>query len=762
MLDYNKKELAKIRKIVIEIRNKEIEYTNLNQSEIIELVNNWKNDFEDNQNLMIDAFALCIEVTKRVLDKRQYDVQIVGGVVLSQGRIAEMKTGEGKTLTELCPTFYNALSNKGVHILTVNDYLCERDFFEMKQVFEYMGMSVGLVISTTSIEERKKAYLKDITYTTNTEIGFDYLRDNTATTIEMQVLRGLNYAILDELDSILIDDARTPLILAKEEYMDNYLYTILTNLLKTIKEEFVEYDKKDNYVLLTEDGVSWVEKSLGIENLAAEVNAELRHILYQCLRAKYLFYIDKDYIVSDEEIKLIDTNTGRIAEGRKLSDGLHQAIEAKENMKLTTDNISTASITYQSFFSLYNKLSGMSGTIATERKEIEDFYNLDIICIPTNKPIKRIDEQDRIYVNKEDKYKAILFDAIEHTNKGIPVLIGTTSIKESEILSSMLMKKEIKHNLLNAKTKAEEVNIIASAGKKGNLTIATNIAGRGTDIKISQDVNDLGGLRVIGTERNLARRIDNQLIGRSGRQGNNGSSVFYLSKDDTLFTEYTSEETRNKAEKLKGAKLLNFIKKFIYKAQAITEDQGYSARKDVLERDWVIAKQRNIIYEQRQLILECKEQVGINLSRMILECVKMQLDNAQEVSDALVSLKSIFNIKMPKIDLDIEDDNEEIINILCEHIISYYNSIVIQIDNPTEEILKNILLAIIDREWASNIEAIERVKKDSGYQGLLQRDPFTMYKLEASKTFHNTINRIREGFIYEIFNILLPQLGGKI
>ncbi|MGL4990657.1 MAG: DEAD/DEAH box helicase [Sarcina sp.] len=758
MLGYNKRELRKIKKKTKRILAQANKYSNYSKDEIIELVEKWKNSDINLDKILVDAFTLCREITTRVLAKSQYRVQLVGGIVLSQGRIAEMRTGEGKTLTELCPAFLNALTNKGVHILTVNDYLCERDFNEMKEVFEYAGLTVGLVVNTSSAKERKDAYACDITYTTNTEVGFDYLRDNTALTRENQVLRGLNYVIIDELDSILIDEARTPLILAQEVSVNNQMYQTVTNNLKNLIDSDVEHDLKENYVILTDEGVKHVEELLKLKNFSWVENSELRHVIYQCLKAKYLFRRDKEYIVDNGEVVLVDINTGRIAEGRKLSDGLHQAIEAKEGVAITYDTETTASITYQNFFKLYHKVSGMSGTIATNRMEMQEFYNLDVVVIPTNKPIIRNDEDDIMCLNKIEKYKRIIGDIVESKENGIPVLVGTASIKESEKLSALLKERNIEHKLLNAKTKSEEAEIISRAGQKGSITIATNIAGRGTDIKISEEINKIGGLRVIATQRNIAKRIDNQLIGRSGRQGSKGSSIFYLSPNDELFKEHAPEKVLEKFEKMKGIKRLKYLKKNIYKAQKLAELAEYESRKDVLKRDYVIDMQRQVIYKQRQEVIDLEYDINRVFANYIYEEICDIVVGYDEINKINYVIDKTFNgdFKVPKMVEDLSE--KEVQDYYSTEVINFYNEIASKFPVEIGGNIRQVLLYIMDREWIAHVERMELLKKESNYRSLMQVDPFLYYRKEAGKLFENLLLSIRSKFLHEMFYNILNQI----
>ncbi|MGL5067476.1 MAG: DEAD/DEAH box helicase [Sarcina sp.] len=756
MFNYNKRELKRLSKKADRILKNKDKYAKYSQEEIINLTNSWK-DISNLNKIIEDVFVLCREITKRVLYKSQYKVQIIGGLVLAEGRIAEMRTGEGKTLTELCPAFLNALTSKGVHILTVNDYLCERDYDEMRAVFEYAGLTVGLVTNDTSPSLRKEAYAKDITYTTNTEVGFDYLRDNTAKSLEGQVLRGLNYVIIDELDSVLIDDARTPLILAQEVSVDNEMYNYITSCLKGLEDEDVKYNVKESYVMPTAEGILKIEKLLGLKNFSWNENSIKRHVVYQCLRAKYLFKLDRDYIIRGGEVELIDISTGRIADGRKLSDGLHQAIEAKEGVKITNDTFTTASITYQNFFKLYDKVSGMSGTINTDALEMEEFYFLDVIVIPTNKPIERIDENDIMCINKLDKYKKIKADVQKSIEKGIPVLIGTSSIKESESLSRVLNESGVEHKLLNAKTKSEEAQIISKAGEKGAVTIATNIAGRGTDIKISDEVNELGGLRVISTERNVAKRIDNQLIGRSGRQGNNGSSVFYLSPSDQLFKEYADEFFVKKAEKLNGEKKLEFIKKVIHKTQRIIEKQGYDSRKDVIKRDYVIDLHRNIIYKQRQELVSNDYDMNIVLANFILEEVTKIVDKFENIDKVADVLSKKFNMKILAKEFD-EDEYEELINYYTEFIITKYNELACSTTFSLSNTLGQILIYIIDINWIKHVDKMEELKRASNHQSYVQIDPFVFYRKKAGELYLEMIDEIRTEFLKDVFYGMLVQV----
>ena len=724
-------------------------------------------------DLLVEAFAVCREASYRILGKKQYKVQLMGGIVIHQGRVAEMKTGEGKTLTELCPAYLNALKGKGVHVITVNDYLSERDKEEMEPLFNFLNLSVGLVIEST--ENRRAEYRKDITYSTNTEIGFDYLRDNIVYEVKDKVMRVLNYVIIDEIDSILIDEARTPLIISTigEESTDIYKY--INSIISTLKKSDYEIDREDNTIVLNEDGIEKVEKMLNVKNIADVRLSEVNHIIAQSLRANFLMKKDKDYIIRDGEVVIIDEGTGRISEGRRFSDGLHQCLEAKENVEIHEEAKTLATITYQNLFKLYNKVSGMSGTVKTEEWEFKEIYNLDVVVIPTNKEVKRIDYKDLVYATKKAKFNAVIRDIISTNEVGRPVLVGTSSIENSEILSRMLHKRGIKHNLLNAKNKAEEAEIVARAGEYGAITIATNMAGRGTDIKITDAINNLGGLRVIGTERAESKRIDNQLIGRAGRQGNNGSSQFYISLEDELLAnhckkKFTKRDVKNSIDQ---------IRKEVDKAQRVVGAKNFQTRKDTVKYNEVINNHRKMIYRERDLILFGQDIRG-NITRMILELnSEIVKELAEEYKIKNLNQLSSFNRKifmgklLEKLDLhymySFEEQYkeykfnklntlDELIVFCTDELVEYFNKLIFLDIINFEEHIKKTMLTIIDENWVRYLNNMELLKQRVRSEVYMQKDPVQVYNKESLNIYNDLIKGIKYDFIEMVFRDIIPEI----
>ncbi|MGL4741985.1 MAG: preprotein translocase subunit SecA [Sarcina sp.] len=787
---YDKFKIKKIDKLADKILFLENEIKSLSDVEIQNKTAEYKlrlNNGEDLDALLIEAFAIVREATFRKLGKKHYKVQLMGGIALHQGRVIDMKTGEGKTLTELCPLYLNALEGKGVHVITVNDYLAKRDKEEMQPVFEFLGLTVGLVTDDT--KNKKEEYSKDIVYTTNTEIGFDYLKDNLVEKLENKVQRGLNYVIIDEIDSVLIDEARTPLIIAGDTIESPDLYLQVDKGIKCLHKGDYEKNEKENSIYLTEDGIKKVEKIFRVRNLSDVKNSELNHIINQSLRANFVLEKDKDYIVNNNEIILIDMNTGRIADGRRFSDGLHQCIEAKEGVAIKGNSKVYATITYQNLFSLYNKVGGMSGTVKSEEFEFQEIYNLDVVAIPTNKSIKRIDNIDKFYETKKEKLEAIIEDIIDIHKKGNPILIGTPSIDKSEELSLLLKEKGINHELLNAKTHSKEAEIISKAGLENAITVATNIAGRGTDIKISDEVNKIGGLYVIGSERTMSRRIDNQLIGRAGRQGNNGNSQFYSSCEDELFDVYGNDLLKKKILKLcKKGEIIDkhTIMKLLNKAQESIHNINYEQRKYTLKYDYTINKQRTLIYRDRDIIIG-NQDITKNISEILLEEVfslcknvykkydvvnevkhirkvnvhKCFLDNIVEKElffrEIVLSVKKTFNNKIIFSDAEFNylndlDSLEEIIDYITNKIINYLNLLLKDEIFLKEDMLRKFLLKSLDSCWIEHLDEMEVLKKIVKDQAYNQKDPIEIYKVEGSFKYKELQNKIRKMFIELIFS----------
>lgn len=783
--NYDENELKRIEKKVKKILALDTEIAKLSNEELKDKTMEFKKRYGDGEtldSLLFEAFAVAREVIYRVLGKKLYKVQIIGGIVLHQGRIAEMKTGEGKTLTEICPAYLNAITGKGVHIITVNDYLAERDMVEMAPVFEALNLSVGLVVDKTEAGERREQYKKDITYSTNSQLGFDYLRDNTVLNLKDKVQRELNFVIIDEIDSVLIDEARTPLILAANNTVEEDKFLNIDKIVKSLNPEEYAIDLKENIIGLTEKGISKVEKKLNINNLSELEHTEINHRINQSLRANYILKKDKDYIVENNEIVLIDEHTGRIAVGRKMSYGLHQAIEAKELVPITAETITLATITYQNFFKIYSKLSGMSGTVKTDETEFREFYNLDVISIPTNKPIARIDREDIIAPTEIEKFILIKADVEKTHKEGRPILIGTPSVEKSEQLSSYLNNYNISHRLLNAKTNKDEAEIISKAGEEGAITIATNIAGRGTDIKISDEVNQLGGLKIIATERSISRRIDNQLIGRAGRQGNNGESQFYLSGEDELYNLYADENTKKKINKLLSKrskagekKAVDIIENIINQSQNFIENFNYETRKNTVKYDEAINNHREIIYKERNEVLN-KIDIKKQMARIILgEVIK--------ISDKIIKVKynedfdCLNNEEIEKMNRDIaleiqenfnfsnnEEDYvnlrlyDEIIDYHTKTLIEYYNSIATLYDDDLFNLISAQLLEAVDKAWIYHIEDMEALRNSTNNESYNQKDPLTMYKIASGKKFEELIDRIEKIFIKVMFKDILNVL----
>ena len=743
-------------------------------------------------DLLPEAFATVREAAKRVLKMEHYPVQLIGGIVLHQGRIAEMRTGEGKTLVSTAPAYLNALTGKGVHIVTVNDYLAKRDAEWMGQVHEFLGLSVGIVLNPMNSEERKKAYACDITYVTNNELGFDYLRDNMAIYKEQMVLRGLEYAIIDEVDSVLIDEARTPLIISGQSGKSTKLYEVCDVLAHQLEKgeasgEFTKMNaimgedieetgdfivnEKDKVVNLTEEGVRKVEEYFHIENLADPENLEIQHNIILALRANYLMHRDKDYVVKDDEVLIVDEFTGRIMPGRRYSDGLHQAIEAKEHVNVRRESKTLATITFQNFFNKFKKKSGMTGTALTEEKEFRNTYGMDAIAIPTNRPVQRIDHEDAVYKTKKEKFDAVVKEVEEAHAKGQPVLVGTITIETSELLSKMLKKRGIQHKVLNAKFHELEAEIVADAGEAGMVTIATNMAGRGTDIKLDEDARKAGGLKVIGTERHESRRIDNQLRGRSGRQGDPGESRFYISLEDDLMRLFGSERLMKMFEALgvpEGEQIEHkMLSSAIEKAQMKIETNNYGLRENLLKYDEVNNEQREIIYAERRKVLD-----GDNMRDLVLKmitdivenAVDMSISDEQSVSDW--DWAELNNLLTPVIPLQpINEENHpvskknELKHMLKEEAIKLYEEKEAQFPDAEQvrEIERVVLLKVIDNKWMNHIDDMDQLREGIGLQAYGQRDPVVEYKMSAYEMFEAMTAAITEETVRILFHIRVEQ-----
>ncbi|HBQ84963.1 MAG TPA: preprotein translocase subunit SecA [Syntrophomonas sp.] len=725
---------------------------------------------EELDDILPEAFALVREASFRTLGMRHFDVQLIGGMVLHEGRIAEMKTGEGKTLVATLPAYLNALDGKGVHIVTVNDYLASRDSGWMRPVYEMCGLSVGLVVHGLTYVDRREAYNCDITYGTNNELGFDYLRDNMVVASDNMVQRDLNYAIVDEVDSILIDEARTPLIISGEGDKPTSLYYQIAKFIPKLENETdYKVDEKANLVTLTEEGVRKVEKYFAVPNLSE--NMELAHHVNQGLRAHCLMNRDRDYVVKDDQVIIVDEFTGRLMLGRRYSDGLHQAIEAKEGVKIEKESQTLATITFQNYFRMYNKLAGMTGTAKTEEEEFRKIYGMDVVAIPTHMPMVRMDNPDFVYRTEEGKFNAVVEDITDRHRKGQPVLVGTISIEKSELLSSMLTKRGIKHEVLNAKYHEKEAQIIAQAGQKGALTIATNMAGRGTDIVLGEGVQELGGLYVLGTERHEARRIDNQLRGRSGRQGDNGESRFYVSIEDDLMRLFGSSNIEGLMDRLGMDDSMpienKMISKAIENAQKKVEARNFSIRKNVLEYDDVINQQREVMYGERKKVLDdqdLKETVISMMDDVVDQVVNSYAGEVKYSDDWDLPglLNYIDQHIIPDPDFEVEDlkgmTRDECKEMLLERTHALYEAREQELGSETmRELEKAILLRIIDDKWMDHIDAMDQLRNGISLRAYAQRDPLIEYKFEAYEAFQGMIYSIKEDVTRYIPRVKIVQ-----
>ena len=744
-------------------------------------------------DLLPEAYATVREAASRVLGMEHYRVQIIGGIILHQGRIAEMKTGEGKTLVSTLPAYLNALEGKGVYIVTVNDYLAKRDSEWMGKVHEFLGLTVGVVLNDMSNDERRDAYNCDITYITNNELGFDYLRDNMVIYKEQLVQRGLHYAIIDEVDSVLIDEARTPLIISGQSGKSTKLYEACDILAQQLTrgEDVPEYSKmdaimgieqeetgdfivneKDKLVNLTQQGVEKVEKFFHIDNLADPENLEIQHNVILALRAHYLMFRDQDYVVKEDQVMIVDEFTGRIMPGRRYSDGLHQAIEAKEHVKVKRESKTLATITFQNFFNKFEKKAGMTGTALTEEKEFRDIYGMDVIEIPTNRPIARIDHQDAVYKTKKEKFKAVVEEVKEAHEKGQPVLVGTITIETSELISGMLKREGIPHTVLNAKFHEQEAEIVAQAGQHGAVTIATNMAGRGTDIKLDEDAREAGGLKIIGTERHESRRIDNQLRGRAGRQGDPGESQFFISLEDDLMRLFGSERLMSVFNALgvpEGEQIQHkMLTSAIEKAQEKIEYNNYGIRKNLLEYDQVNNDQREIIYKERMSVLN-GDSMRDAIFKMIQEQVEKSVDTciSNEIPREEWNLNELNEILLPVIPLEpvteknIEDikDVKELKQHLKEQAVLLYEAKETEFPEIEQfrELERVVLLKVIDRKWMDHIDDMDQLRQGIGLQAYGQRDPLVEYKMAGFDMFDEMIAGIQEDTIRLLYHVQVEQ-----
>lgn len=771
----NQREIERLNKIVTKINQLEPEFSALTDDQLREKTGEFKQRLANGavlDSLLPEAFAVVREAAKRTLGQRHFDVQLMGGIVLHEGRIAEMKTGEGKTLVATLPVYLNALTGKGVHVVTVNDYLAKRDAEWMGQVYRFLGLSVGVIVHGLDFAERAAAYQCDVTYGTNNEFGFDYLRDNMVTSPSLIVQRELNYAIVDEVDSILIDEARTPLIIsgAAEDSTEHY-HQFARIVPKLTPEEDYTVDEKARSVAMTEAGVAKVERMLGIDNLFDDRNFALNHYLIQALKAYTLFRRDRDYVVKDGEVIIVDEFTGRLMPGRRYSDGLHQAIEAKENVKVAEETQTLASITFQNYFRMYQKLAGMTGTAMTEEAEFRRIYGMDVVAIPTNRPMIRIDYPDLVYKTSAAKFKAVVEEIVQRHQTGQPVLVGTISIEKSEMLSRMLHQRGIPHEVLNAKNHEREAEIIKNAGQRGAVTIATNMAGRGTDIMLGEGVKELGGLHVIGTERHESRRIDNQLRGRSGRQGDPGSSRFYVSLEDDLMRLFGGERIQQLMERL-GWKddepIENAqITKAIENAQKRVENLNFERRKQVLEYDDVMNQQREVIYNQRRAVL-----LGDNIQEVIhtifqnackhivAEYVDPKLASEEwDLAGLAARYEDLTRKPLPLTVAQLQKmQPEQIAEELAKAAMAAYAE---REQLYGAEIMRRIehlvLLQTIDKKWMEHLRAMDDLREGIGLRAYGQQNPLTEYKFEAYEMFNAMVRSIQEDCVKLLFRVQIAD-----
>ena len=767
----NAKEIKRIRSIVEEINGLEPELLSLSDTSLRAKTEEFKSRLANGETLddiLPEAFAVVREASKRVLGMRHFDVQMIGGIVLHRGNIAEMRTGEGKTLVATLPVYLNALSGKGVHVVTVNDYLAKRDSEWMGRLYNFLGLSTGLIVAGLDYDQRKQSYGADITYGTNNEFGFDYLRDNMVVHADQMVQRPLNYAIVDEVDSILIDEARTPLIISGpgERSTERY-YELAKVVPHLVRDEDYTIDEKQKTIAPTEEGIAKVEKMLHIENLYDSSNLELNHLLSASLRAYAMMERDKDYVVKDGEVVIVDEFTGRLMFGRRYSDGLHQAIEAKEGLRVERESQTLASITFQNYFRMYEKLSGMTGTAKTEEQEFNNIYGLEVYEIPPNKVLARVDMPDLIFKTKDAKYRAVVRDVVERHKTGQPILVGTTSITQSEMLSDMLTKAGVPHNVLNAKHHEQEAEIVANAGQRGMVTIATNMAGRGTDISLGEGVAELGGLHILGTERHESRRIDNQLRGRSGRQGDNGSSQFFLSLEDDLMRIFGADNIAGMMDKLGMEEdepiEHSLITKSIERAQKKVENHNFNIRKYILEYDDVMNQQREVLYGQRRLILNnqsLRETILHMIDNLIINSMNQYADEKLYPEEwnyeGLLKHLEIYFLEPGM--LTVEQMEEYGRAELQEHLIDiahkeYEKRESLFGEANMRELEKAIMLKVVDSKWMEHLDAMDMLKEGIGLRAYGQKNPLVEYKFEAYDMFESMKEAITDETIMYLYRI---------
>ncbi|AND42201.1 preprotein translocase subunit SecA [Cytobacillus pseudoceanisediminis] len=762
VFDQNKRELKRLTKMAEQIDALASDMEKLSDEQLREKTEEFKARYQKGEtvdDMLTEAFAVVREAAKRVLGLYPYPVQLMGGISLHDGNISEMKTGEGKTLTATMPVYLNALTGKGVHVVTVNEYLASRDATEMGQLYEFLGLTVGLNLNGLSKEEKQAAYAADITYSTNNELGFDYLRDNMVLYKEQKVQRPLHYAVIDEVDSILIDEARTPLIISGSAQKSTQLYIQANAFVSRLKkDEDFTYDEKTKGVQLTEEGMTKAEKAFGIDNLFDISHVALNHHITQALKAHSSMHLDVDYVVQEGEIVIVDQFTGRLMKGRRYSDGLHQAIEAKEGLEIQNESMTLATITFQNYFRMYEKLAGMTGTAKTEEEEFRNIYNMNVIVIPTNRPIARDDRPDLIYATMDGKFRAVVEDIADRHKKGQPVLVGTVAIETSEIISKYLTKKGVPHNVLNAKNHGREAEIIADAGKPGAVTIATNMAGRGTDIKLGEGVKELGGLCVIGTERHESRRIDNQLRGRSGRQGDPGVTQFYLSMEDELMRRFGSDNMKSMMERLGMDDTQpiqsKMVSRAVESAQKRVEGNNFDARKQLLSYDDVLRQQREILYGQRNEVLE-SENLREIVEKMIMTSIQRNVEGYApgHEDEENWNLQGIIDYVNGNLlnegDLTVNDirgkDTEEIAETIFAKVKERYNEKEEMLSpEQMREFEKVIVLRAVDSKWMDHIDAMDQLRQGIHLRAYGQTDPLREYQGEGFAMFENMIASIEE------------------
>lgn len=761
MIENDKKELKRLSGIADKVEEYSSDMEKLSDGQLRGKTEEFRGRYQAGEtldDLLPEAFAVVREAAKRVLGLYPYHVQLMGGIVLHDGNIPEMKTGEGKTLTATMPVYLNALTGEGVHVVTVNEYLATRDSTEMGELYNFLGLSVGLNINSKTSEEKREAYNCDITYSTNNELGFDYLRDNMVVYQSQMVQRPLNYAIVDEVDSILIDEARTPLIISGAAEKSTALYTRTDNFVKRLKEdEDFKIDIQSKTIGLTEQGIEKAEENFGLENLYDLDNTALTHHLDQALRANFIMIRDIDYVVQEGKVLIVDQFTGRIMDGRRYSDGLHQAIEAKEAVEIEDETKTMATITFQNYFRMYKKLAGMTGTAKTEEEEFREIYNIEVIQIPTNRPVIREDHADLLYPTLESKFHAVVQDIKERHRKGQPILVGTVAVETSELLSNMLDREKVPHEVLNAKNHFKEAEIIMNAGQKGSVTIATNMAGRGTDIKLGLGVVELGGLAVIGTERHESRRIDNQLRGRSGRQGDPGVSQFYLSLEDDLMKRFGSERIkafldRMKVEDEDAVIQSKMLTRQVESAQKRVEGNNYDTRKNVLQYDDVMREQREVIYKQRQHVIMGEKDLSPQLLNMVRRTISRVVDSHTQLDKDNWNLEALADFagatlvhedSVSKADFEGKTP-EEMKDYLYGRAKEVFDTKVSQLQSPEQllEFEKVVILRVVDTKWTDHIDAMDQLRQSVGLRAYGQNNPLVEYQTEGYKMFEDMVGAI--------------------